>query len=47
MQDATAYTTDLYACISLDSIPALASQDSIRLTVNTFSTPAVWMFGIR
>jgi hypothetical protein len=46
LEDATAYTTDLYACISLDSIPALAAQDSIRLTVNTFSTPAIWMFGL-
>lgn len=47
LDDATAYTTDLYACIALDSIPALAPQDSICLTIKTFTSPAVWMFGNR
>jgi len=43
-EDATAYTTDLFACISLDSIALLAPHDSIRLTVFTFNSPATWQF---
>ena len=39
--DFAAYSTDLFACISLDSIPqapaTLSSLDSIRLTVQTFT----------
>ena len=50
--DATSYTTDLYACIALDSLAAHAPRnappaatDSLRLTVPTFNGEALWLFG--
>ena len=44
--DATSYTSDLYAAISLDSITAtpLTPFDSIRLSVTTFNGIAFWQF---
>ncbi len=43
-EDATSYTTELYASIDLDSIAALVPNDSIHLTVPTFTGPAEWQF---
>lgn len=43
-EDATSYTTELYACIDLDSVATLAPKDSIRLTVQTFKGTAEWQF---
>ena len=52
--DATSYTTDLYACIDLDSLAVHsprnappAATDSLRLTVPTFNGDALWMFEVR
>ena len=46
-EDSPAYTTDLYACIALDSVATSRSPlDSIRLTVTTFKDTAHWQFGL-
>ena len=48
-EDPPAYSSDLFASIAFDSIAAapLTHADSIVLTVNTFTHPAVWHFGLR
>lgn len=46
--DPPAYSTDLYACIAMDSLAAapLTQADSLVLTVQTFKQPAVWQLAV-
>jgi hypothetical protein len=46
LEDPTAYTTDIYVSVDLDSVAtAFAPTDSLHFTVYTFNGPRTWHFG--
>lgn len=46
LEDPTAYTTDIYVSVDLDSVAtAFAPTDSLHFTVYSFDGPRTWHFG--